>query len=275
VSTTHVTLDWPPSDAIDSSGTYAKYAEIYDILFDHLFAETDFYVNQASDAVGANGSILELGSGTGRLTRHLLAAGHTVAAVDPSAEMLERAGPRLAEFGARYQPHHAEMSALNLDESFLLAVAPYGMVAHLLTDEDRLRTFTRVHEHLRPGGIFIFDDMPEWLGGATDSTQLHERSRGVDPASGLTVRLLCNTMEVAGQPLSVRYDIIDWLSGDKVARRAIIRVVFRNIALADELELLRHAGFGNVELFGDFSARPFNRDDPAANQRLVIKCRRA
>jgi len=270
-----MTLDWPPSDTIDSSGTYARYAEIYDVLFDHLVSETDFYLKQAAETVSPAGKILELGSGTGRLTRHLLAAGYTVAAVDSSAEMLECAAPRLAGFGPRYQPHHAEMSGLRLDESFGLAVAPYGVVAHLLTDEDRLRTFTRVHEHLRPGGVFIYDDMPGWLGAATDSTQLCERSRGIDPASGLTVRLQCNTMDVTGEPLSVRYDIIDWLSGDKVVRRALIRVVFRNIALADELELLRRAGFTEVELFGDFSGRPFDRDELATNQRLVIKCRRA
>jgi hypothetical protein len=51
--------------------------------------------------------------------------------------------------------------------------------------------------------------------------------------------------------------------------------VFRNIPLADELALLRRAGFTDIELFGDFSGRPFNHADLAANQRLVIKCRRA
>ena len=272
---TYVTLDWPPSHTIDCSGTYARYAEIYDALFDHLVSETGFYLEEAEKAVGHAGSILELGSGTGRLTRHLLAAGFTVAAVDSSAEMLERAAPRLAEFGARYQPRLAEMSELRLDQSFRFAAAPYGMVAHLLTDEDRLRTFRRVYEHLQPGGVFIYDDMPEWLGPQSDSTQLLERSRGIDPATGLTVRLLCNTIDVADQPLSVRYDFIDWLCENKVVRRAMIRVVFRNIPLAEELELLHRAGFADVELFGDFAARPFNREDLTANQRLVIKCRRA
>jgi SAM-dependent methyltransferase len=270
-----MTLDWPPADEIDPNRSYAPYAEVYDVLFDHLNAETDFYVNQAKQIAGDGGDILELGSGTGRLTRHLLAAGFTVTAVDPSAEMLGRAVPRLAKFAPRYRPHQADIRKMELGQTFPIAMAPYGMVAHLLTDDDRLAAFSRVHRHLRPGGVFIFDDMPGWLGPAADSTQLYERSRGVDPVTGLTVRLLCNCLDVAEQPLSVRYDIIDWLSNGKVARRIVVRVVFRNIALADELALLRRAGFVEVELFGDFAGRPFDANNPGANQRLVVKCRRA
>jgi SAM-dependent methyltransferase len=268
-------LDWPPTEALDSSdATYADYAEIYDALFDHLNAETGFYLDQAHQALGDEGSILEIGSGTGRLTRHLLAAGYTVAAVEPSEAMLARAEPRLAQFGAQYQPHHSDISRLALNERFGLAVAPYGMVAHLLSDEDRLRAFEQVYEHLAPGGFFIFDDMPGWLGDTADSRLLSERSSAIDPATGLNVRLLCNTMDVVEQPLSVRYDIIDWLVADKVARRSVIRVVFRNISLPDELELLRRAGFADVELFGDFTAKPFRADDLTANERLVVKCRK-
>ena len=268
-------LDRPPTEAlISSDATYAGYAEIYDALFDHLDTETGFYLTQAAQSLGGPGSILEVGSGTGRLTRHLLAAGYTVAAVEPSEAMLARAEPRLAQFGARYQPHHSDIGSLELDERFLLAVAPYGVVAHLLTDEDRLSAFQSVYEHLAPGGVFIFDDMPGWLGAAADSRLLSERSMATDPATGMTVRLLCNTMDVSEQPLSVRYDIIDWLVNEKVARRAVIRVVFRNIPLDEELALLRRAGFDDVELFGDFNATPFDMDDLSANERLIVKCHR-
>ena len=41
------------------------------------------------DAVGAGGSILELGCGPGRITRFLIALGHEVTAVDDSPAMLE------------------------------------------------------------------------------------------------------------------------------------------------------------------------------------------
>lgn len=40
------------------------------------------------DAIGAGGSILELGSGVGRMTHELVRLGHPVTAVDESAEML-------------------------------------------------------------------------------------------------------------------------------------------------------------------------------------------
>ncbi|MFC5720703.1 class I SAM-dependent methyltransferase [Streptomyces gamaensis] len=61
-------------------------------------------------AVPAGASLLELGCGTGRMTRPLLRRGFTVTAVDESAEMLERVR------GARTV--RSSIEALRLDERF-------------------------------------------------------------------------------------------------------------------------------------------------------------
>ncbi len=148
------------------------------------------------------------------------------------------------------------------EQRFALVVAPYGMVAHLHTDGERLAVFRNVHQHLAPGGVFLFDDMPGWLAGAADGGKLEPYRSTHDPATGMTVRLMTNMLDIAGQPLSVRYDFIDWLNAEhQVARRLVLRVRFRNIALADELSLLKQAGFGQVDLLGGFDGRPFDGDD--------------
>jgi SAM-dependent methyltransferase len=274
-------LDWPGTRSDGDSGeVYARYAEIYDAFFGDIRADAAFYLAQARDLLAPGGHLLEIGSGTGRVSEHFLKAGYRVTGVDASEPMLRRATERLASHGESYRSVLADVRALKLDGSHRLAIAPYGMVAHLLTDADRLATFKGVYDHLEPGGRFIFDDMPGWLAAAlghagADGSTLDVRKTAVDPATGMTVRLMLNMFDVADAPYTVRYDFIDWLSGDRVARRRVIRVVFRNIALEDELALLHEAGFSDVRLHGAFDGRPFDREKLASNERIVLSCRRA
>jgi SAM-dependent methyltransferase len=252
---------------------YARYAAIYDVLFGELDDDSGFYQRIARDYAGPGGTVLELGTGTGRVAARFLEAGYEVVGLDASPEMLAVATRKLGS-QPRFHAVQGDVRSFRLGRTFPLAIAPYGMVAHLLTDEDRLAAFRTTREHLAPGGVFVFDDMPGWLGGPADGTQLEQRRVGHDPATGMRVRLLSNCIDVAGQPLTVRYDLVDWMTGDAVARRLVIRVIFRNAALADELRLLGEAGFSKVDLFGDFDGHEFDRQNVTANRRLIVLAHR-
>lgn len=268
-------LDWPPRDEPEPGEEYASYAEVYDLLFDDLDKDVAFYLDAARKHLPPAGTILELGVGTGRQTRRLLEAGYDVVGIDPSEPMLRRAAERLASYAPRGRLVQANAQAMRLGRQFALAIAPYGMVAHLHDDQERLAVFRNVHEHLQPGGVFVFDDMPGWMAGASDGSKLDLYRTARDPATDMDVRLMTNMIDVAGNPLSVRYDFIDWLNATgEVARRIIVRVRFRNIALADEMALLRQAGFEQIELLGGFDGRPLKLDDLPTNTRLILSCRR-
>ena len=266
-------VDWPMR-GYEAGDEYVKYAAVYDVLFASLLDDEQLYVRAAAACLRPGEPLLEIGTGTGRLAERLLEAGHDVVGIDVSSAMLERAAEKLAPFGARYRAVQADVRALDLDRKFALAIVPYGTVAHLLADDDRRQAFRSVFEHLEPGGTFLFDDMPGWLAGKADSSKLELRRSGYDPVAKMPVRLLANTMDVAGEPLTVRYDFIDWLSGDEVKRRVVVRVVFRNIALDEEIALLRGAGFVDIEVLGSFDGRAFDRANLAANDRLILRCRR-
>jgi SAM-dependent methyltransferase len=268
-------LDWPtPDDEIGA--VYERYAPIYDALFEDSLSDADFYVRAAAANLSPGDSLLELGVGTGRLTDRLLAAGYRVVGLDSSTAMLDRARSRLAPAGDRCRLVHGDMRDMQLGERFQLIVAPFGTVAHLLTDADRLRTFRAIHDHLAPGGVFIFDDLPGWMAGPAHGTTLDLRCIADDPVTGKRVRLQTNLIDAAEAPVSVRYDFIDWLeSDDRVARRVVVRVVFRNIGLEEESALLADAGFERVEFHGDFSGTALDRLRVSANARLVAYCYRA
>lgn len=103
------------------------------------------------DAIPPEASILELGSGPGRITRVLLAYGHPVTAVDDSAEMLAHVT------GARTVC--ADLWTLDLPESFDAVVAG----SHLVNapDDAQAATLLRVcRAHLAPGGTVLVERYP-------------------------------------------------------------------------------------------------------------------
>jgi SAM-dependent methyltransferase len=222
-------LDWPPAADAPPADTYASYADVYDLLYDDVDDDIAFYLAAAGTHVPAGRALLEIGVGTGRLTARLLAAGHRVAGIDASRLMC------------------GDIRNLALGATFPLAIAPFGMVAHLLTDADRLAAYRNVYAHLEPGGAFIFDDCPLWLSGPAEDHALVSTRVRPEPNGNGTIRLLSNTIAIAGEPLSVRYDYIDRLDRDgRVARRTVARIVFRDITVAEELALLGAAGFARV-----------------------------
>ncbi len=98
------------------------------------------------DAVGAGGSILELGCGPGRITRYLIALGHEVTAVDDSPAMLEHVT------GARTVC--ADLYTLDLDHRFDAVVAG----SHLVNDPGlRAALLSVCRRHVHDGGTVLVE----------------------------------------------------------------------------------------------------------------------
>jgi SAM-dependent methyltransferase len=99
------------------------------------------------------GLVLELGCGSGALTRHLAEAGHRVVATDASPAMLELAQGTV--------PGAEEIRLLTLPGDPLPecdAVVSVGHVLSYLPDEASLEAaLVAAAESLRPGGVFALD----------------------------------------------------------------------------------------------------------------------
>ena len=103
-------------------------------------------------ARGRDGLVLELGCGSGLLTRHLVGAGHRVLATDASPAMLELAG--------RTAPG-AEIRQLTLPDDPLPAADAIVSVGHAISylpDEKAVdHALAAVAGALRPGGVLAID----------------------------------------------------------------------------------------------------------------------
>jgi SAM-dependent methyltransferase len=123
-------------------------------------------------AVPAGAGILELGAGAGRMTRHLLALGHPVVAVDESAEMLARV--REAE------TVRARIQELRLGRRFEVVLLASFLV-NTADRELRRRFLTTCREHVRDDGcVLVQRHEPAWFDEAAEG----ERTGG-----GITFRL--------------------------------------------------------------------------------------
>ena len=99
------------------------------------------------------GVVLELGCGSGLLTRHLTAAGHRVIATDASPAMLDLARTAV--------PDAAEIRPLTLPDDPLPhadAIVSVGHVLSYLPDESAIqRAFRGIAAALNPGGVLALD----------------------------------------------------------------------------------------------------------------------
>ena len=112
------------------------------------------------EAAGAGASILELGSGAGRVTHPLTALGHPVVAVDESPEMLAHI-------------HDAETVCARIqDLSLGRRFGAVLLASHLINaDDETRRTFLEVcRRHVAGDGcVIIQQHSPAWFAQARDS----------------------------------------------------------------------------------------------------------
>ena len=109
-------------------------------------------------AIPAGSSVLDLGCGTGRFARALVALGHEVVAVDHEPAMLE--GLDAVDEVSRVL---ADIGALALDRTFGVAL----LASHLVDDDDLgPRVLAVAARHLDPDGVAIGEVYPpgiDWV----------------------------------------------------------------------------------------------------------------
>jgi SAM-dependent methyltransferase len=115
-------------------------------------------------AEAANGPLLDLGCGTGRVALHLGRRGHTVRGIDLDAELVTAFNQRADGLPATAEV--ADARDFDLGEEFALVLAPMQFLQVLSGASERVECLRCVHRHLRPSGrvaAAIVDDMPPEL----------------------------------------------------------------------------------------------------------------
>lgn len=239
-------------------------ADVYDLQYEAYRDDVPFYLNLAADE---GGPVLELGSGTGRLTAALAASGAPVTGVELSPAMLDAARQRVPASAKLLHGDIRQLEQLPLEPgSFALVMAPFNVLMHLHTLDDQDAALSGAYRLLQPGGLFALDLYMPRFGPEQVLRAVPEWAHVAGP--GGQVLLLQEHSEL-NQLVTSTY-LIDTPDGSGLIRRRTVKLTQRYFQPFELQRALRAAGFGQIRMFGGFDRSRFG----AGSSHMAVTCRR-
>jgi SAM-dependent methyltransferase len=235
----------------------AMLAELYDLVPAYSNRpDKKFYIEYCT---AANGEILELGCGTGRILIPVAEAGCHITGLDISEHMLSNCRKKVetSESGIseRVRLVEGDMTDFDLGSSFELVIIPFRGFQHLIDIRDQLSCLRSINRHLKEGRTLIIDlfqvdfdrinnprliaeteDLPEH--SLPDGRKLRRTSRitSFHPAEQFNdVELIYYVTDTGG-----------------TSTRVVDAFPFRYFFRYEVEHLLERCGFGLIDVFGDY-----------------------
>ena len=223
-------------------------------------------------ALEADGPVLELGCGTGRIAAPLGRAGVKLVGLDRSASMLAIARRRVARARLRNRVGLIRGDIRTtpfLDSAFSTVLAPYGVLQSLLRERDLAATLSAVHRVLRSGGTFgveLVADIPSWA-----EYQKRVSLKGWrDRPGGAHVTLLETVRQDRARRLTIfDQEFTERRGNQRQSRR--FALTFRTLSVPQMARRLGKAGFEITALRGDYEGGPWS---PKAEVWIILSRRR-
>lgn len=266
---------------------YTSFAQVYDLFMDNVpYDAWADYIRQWLMQEGIlDGVLLDLGCGTGKMTRRMAASGYDMIGVDLSLDMLEIA--REAEYEAleEYEvPDFKEDTEMNMEENgqeagilYLLqdmrelelyepVLAIYSAcdcLNYILEEEELLHVFFRVAEALKPGGAFLFDmnTLYKYEELLADHTFAENRDEG----SFIWENDYDNKTQIN------EYDLTLYVAGeDGVYERFYETHYQRGYSSELVVSLLEKAGFTDIHVYDAYTKNPLSPE----SDRMTVTARK-
>ncbi len=136
----------------------SEYPDFVSWFYDSIFPDTKslndgYYLDLISRT---NGSILEIGAGTGRIFAEALKKGADIYGIDASRHMIDVLRTKItdSEQGRVFCKNAGKM---NLGLKFDLIIAPFRVFQHFLDFDSQIELLNNVYNHLNKDGKFVFD----------------------------------------------------------------------------------------------------------------------
>ena len=264
---------------------YDRFAEIYSVWTDTASstqANLRFYVDAY---LAADGPVVELGVGNGRIAIAAATRGCHIIGIDASTAMLDLCEARAEDAGVadRLDLQHADFRDFTLSEPAGLIALPYHSIGHLTSLEEKRRALLQVLTQLQPGGRFVFDDFLITPASMAHMRQVQLRAIYPSPTTAPPPRNQSSVAPTTAQDTllwvtslidesSQRLTVVTWedrLRADGgLDTRRYRRLSLSWLTPTQARQLLVDTGFTIEACFGDFAGTPF--DEVSAVEQIWI-----
>lgn len=133
---------------------FDAYSRYYNLLYrDKDYAAEVNYLDLLLQRHGISGKdLLEFGSGTGKHGRLLAERGYSVTGIERSAEMVAQAIPSNG-----FSCQQGDICMVQLGRTFDAVMSLFHVISYQIANDAIREVFARAAEHLRRGGLFVFD----------------------------------------------------------------------------------------------------------------------
>jgi SAM-dependent methyltransferase len=240
---------------------YDHIADLYDIYVPAT-EDIDFFVKETTKV---SGEVLELMSGTGRVSIPLIEAGVKLTCVDVSAALNDIFLRKLQQKNLEAEVIQMDVCDLDLRKQFEMVIIPFSSFAHITAPDAQLEALSRIRQHLLPGGTFICTLGNPALRRETIDGQLRLFRKYPLPETNGTLLLwiqenfsMDDRQVVEAMQFYEEYD-----STGALTSKRLLELHFR-LSERDEFEdLAKTVGFGVKAFYGDYHYTEFIDDSPA------------
>jgi len=235
---------------------FQQFAIYYDMIYSidtykELPGEIDFFLKEAQKA---NGPVLEVGCGTGRIFLPLMNAGIPISGIDISAEMLQMLKIKAKFFNLKPKIKKIDMTELKEKEKYGLIIIPLNSIHHITNKAKQIKTFENFYKALKPNGKLIFSSQfySKEILSLSKYTYAETYARE-DWGIYIDLYLKYNKQT---KILQERFTIKDKAIIKKQVFDLMELYCFDKLEIID---LLSNAGFQNINVYKDFKYSPLQK----------------
>jgi SAM-dependent methyltransferase len=235
----------------------------YASAYDHLYRDKDYFeecelidrlLRTYADATIR--SVLDLGCGTGNHAIPLAEKGFSVVGVDRSDAMLQAARKKAAaqQVDRKANFYEGDIRSLQMDHLFDASLMMFAVLGYQLENADVLAALRTARQHMRSGGLFIFD---VWYGPAVLRQGPSDRVKSIPTRKGQILRSASGQLDVQRHLCKVSYHL--WELEDERLTRETEETHLMRYFFPLELNLfLECCGFAPIRLgaFLEFDRDP-------------------
>jgi len=230
-----------------------RHAELYDLFYsDKEYKKEAAFIHQCLQQYGLKPikKVLELACGTGSHALAIEKYGYHIIATDNSEDMLKCAQKKAKQSSSLIDFRAQDMRGLEIPERpFDAVICLFDSIGYVITNDALTEVFQGVYQHLRKGGLFIFEF---WHAAPMIRSFDPLRVRRWIMPKGEIIRISETSLDIVRQVSKVKYTILEL--NDSARYSKIEEIQENRYFLIQEMEMwLLNNNFEPVNFFAGFT----------------------